>query len=171
MRDIPQHPDCRPSAPPLVSLSALTAVHHAAEDYPSAAPTEFILRLEGFDKGRPCRASGLWPRANPGFGCPCRATHPGLWKGSPRWGLPRRQATSQGAQPPGQGVQPSRSQYLTPHYTRIKGPRYSKEPLCGKGPYCGKEPHCGSRPCRASGLWTRANPGFGRPCRATHPGL
>ena len=57
MRDIPRGADCRPSAPPLVSLSALTAVRHAAEDYPSAAPTEFILRLEGFGKGRPCRAS------------------------------------------------------------------------------------------------------------------
>jgi len=93
VRDIPQHPDCRPSAPPLVSLSALTAVHHAAEDYPSAVPTGFVSQLEGFGKGRPCRASGLWARANPGFGRPCRATHPGLWKGSPRWGLPRRQAT------------------------------------------------------------------------------
>ena len=76
--DIPRGTDCRPSAPPLVSLSALTAVRHAAEDYPSAVPTGFVSQLEGFDKGRPCRASGLWPRANPGFGRPCRATHPGL---------------------------------------------------------------------------------------------
>ena len=55
--DIPQHPDCRPSAPPLVSLSALTAVHHAAEDCLSAVPTGFVSQLEGFGKGRPCRAS------------------------------------------------------------------------------------------------------------------
>ena len=109
VRDIPRGADCRPSAPPLVSLSALTAVRHAAEDCPSAVPTGFVSQLEGFDKGRPCRALGLWARTNPGFGRPCRATHPGLWKGSPRWGLPRRQATSQEAQPPRQEAQPLRS--------------------------------------------------------------
>ena len=57
MRDIPHGADCRPSAPPLVSLSALTAVRHAAEDCPSAVPTGFVSQLEGFYKGRPCRAS------------------------------------------------------------------------------------------------------------------
>ena len=42
VRDTPQGADCRPSAPPLVSLSALTAVRHAAEDYPSAVPTQSL---------------------------------------------------------------------------------------------------------------------------------
>nr|WP_314804422.1 hypothetical protein [uncultured Capnocytophaga sp.] len=36
------------------------------------------LRTLGFERGRPCRASGMWARANPGFGRPYRATHPGL---------------------------------------------------------------------------------------------
>ena len=32
-------------------------------------------------RGRPCRASLCGGLPNPGFGCPCRATHPGLWGG------------------------------------------------------------------------------------------
>ena len=53
MRDIPHGADCRPSAPPLVSLSALTAVRHAAEDCPSAVPTGFVSQLEGFGRVAP----------------------------------------------------------------------------------------------------------------------
>ena len=45
------------------------------------------LRTLGFEKGRPAGASRLWARANPGFGCPCRATHPGLCRDRPYRGL------------------------------------------------------------------------------------
>ena len=85
----------------------------------------------------------MWARTNPGFGCPCRATHPGLWKGSPRWGLPSRQATGQGAR-------------LSGHNTSPRTTQGQKGRAIGKGRAVG-------RPCRASGLWARTNPGFGRP--------
>ena len=75
----------------------------------------------------------------PGFGRPCRATHPGLWGGMAPIGL----LCMEGC--------------LTQGLVALAGLRTLG---FGKG-----------RPAGASGLWVRANPGFGRPYRAAHPGL
>ena len=143
VRDIPRGADCRPSAPPLVSLSSAHRV---------------CVAIRGLWEGRPCRASIIVGTDEPRVWSPLQGYAP--------WAL-RRVAPLGLAPPPGNWPRSATSEIVIPHPALhgIKGPRYRKEPLCGKGPYCG------SPPCRASGLWTRANPGFGRPCRATHPGL
>ncbi len=49
----------------------------------------------GLLRGRPCRASLYGGLINPGFGRPCRATHPGLWG----WVAPIGACSAVGASP------------------------------------------------------------------------
>ena len=141
MRDIPRGADCRPSAPPLVSLSSAHRV---------------CVAIRGLWEGRPCRASIIVGTDEPRVWSPLQGYAP--------WAL-GRVAPLGLAPPPGNWPRSATSEIVIPHPALhgIKGPRYRKEPLCGKGPYCGKEPCCGKsssagHPRRASGLQPRACP-------------
>ena len=155
MRDIPQHPDCRPSAPPLVSLSALTAVRHAAEGCLSAVPTGFVSQLEGFGRVAPAGLCDYGHGRTQGLVALAGLRTLGSEKGSPRWGLPRRQALAKELDY--RGIIPY------PALHGIKRPRYREGPRCGKGPYCGKEPCCGKEPLCGSPLQGFGIVGTGEP--------
>ena len=92
--------------------------------------------------------------AYPGFGRPCRATHPGLWRGRPyralslsSYGLPRVWSPLQGYAPwalggvaPVGAYSPSRSQQSKEYNLQHKGPRASHPPPR----YCASiHGHCG----------------------------
>ena len=84
---------------------------------------------------------GLFPlglMAYPGFGRPCRATHPGLWRGRPAGAYP-----------------PSRSQQSKEYNLQHKGPRASHPPprYCASiHGYCGISSQ-GTAVCAPKGAW------------------
>ena len=161
MRDTPHGSDCRPSAPRLPSVTAPMDI--------SQSSARVWSQLEGFGKGRPCRASGLWARANPGFGRPYRATHPGLWEGSPLQGFGIVDTSEPRVWSPLQGYAPWALKRVAPLGLQDCGHERTQGLVALTGlRTLGFEKE---RPAGASGLWARANPGFGRPYRATHPGL
>ena len=129
-------------------------------------------------RGRPCRASLYGGLPNPGFGRPCRATHPGLWGGIAPVGLlcvggcltqglvalaglrtlGFEKGRPAGAYTAARELKELDYRGIIPHPALhgIKGPCYRKGPCWGKEPLCGSPlqgfgnaaPRDPQRPCK-----------------------
>ena len=152
--DIPQHPDCRPSAPPLVSLSALTAVHHAAEDCLSAVPTGFVSQLEGFGRVAPAGLRDCGHGRTQGLVALAGLRTLGSGKGRPAGACPAARQLAKGLDY--RGIIP---------YPALHG---IKRPHCGKEPYCDKELCCGS-PLQGFGIVGTSEPRVWSPLQGYAP--
>ena len=144
VRDIPRGADCRPSAPPLVSLSALTAVRHAAEGCPSAAPTGFVSQLEGFGRVAPAGLCDYGHGRTQGLVALAGLRTLGSGEGRPAGACPAARQLAKELDY--RGIIPY------PALHGIKRPRYREGPRCGKGPCSGKKPRWGKEPCWGSPL-------------------